>query len=250
MVNSYSAPPVSYGYQTVTNVPVEPVKKKSSPIPYTIGGLVVGAGAGAAIGWEATPFISKKGNIANDFAQKALDIFINKNDDPAKKVYKGSLKVLEGLKNVKTPNDLKSLLNNNKEFAEEMCKGLRLTPDEYIKTITKDNLEANVETISAQIKSTNGNKLQTIKNQIQACWDKASNSFKKNSAVSQDTFDAINETTKGYKNKLIGKYMLIGGLGTALFTFLTYNLIKSAKTKKQAQAIAKTNIQSQNINIQ
>lgn len=251
MVNSYSALPVSYGYQPVTNVPAnQPVEKKKSALPWTLGGLAVGATTGAIIGWKKNPFITKKGNITDDFAQKALDIFINKNDDSAKKIYNGGVNVLEGLKKVKTPDDLKSLLNSNKEFAEELCKGLKQTPDEYIKTITKENLQANKDTISSQISSANKHKLQSIKNQILACWDKTAETFKKGNNVSQDTFDAINEATKGCKNKLIGKYALIGGLGAALVTFLTYQVIKRARKKKQTQAIAQKNVQAQNINIQ
>lgn len=251
MVNSYSAPSASYGYQAVTNVPANntPIKRRTS-IPYVLGGLALGSGVGAAIGWESNPFISKKGEVMDDFAQKTLDIFMKKTDDSTKKIYKGSINILEGLKKVKTTNDLKNLLNNNKDFAEEMCKGLKQTPDEYIKTITIDNLEANKDAITAQINGANKNKLQSIKNQIQACWDKTTNSFKKNKNVSQDTFDSINEATKGYKNKFIGKYALIGGLGTALVTFLTYHLIKAIKTKKQTQKIAQKNVQAQNINIQ
>lgn len=250
MVNSYQNQPVTYGYQTVTNIPAQPPARKKTSIPYTLVGLSVGAGAGALVGWKTNPYMSKSGEVMNDFAQKTLDIFINKHDDSVKKVYKDGLNVLEGLKKVKTPEDLKSLLNNNKDFAQEMCKGLKQTPDEYLKTITKDNLQTNKDAIRSQINGMNGTKLQSIKNQIQACWDKASKTFKKSSDVSQDAFNAIEEATKGFKNKLIGKYALIGGLGTALLSFLTYQIIKGVKAKRQSQAIAQKNVQVQNINNQ
>ena len=251
MVNSYSMTPATYGYSAVTNVPTnKPNTKKSSSVPYTFGGLTIGAGAGALIGWKKNPFIAKNGEVINNFAEKAFNIFINKKDDSAKKIYNDSVNILEGLKKVKTPEDLKTLLNNNKDFTKDMCTGFKQTPDKYIKTITKDNLQANIDTISAQIKATNTNKLQSIKNQIQACWDKSTKTFKKNNNVSQDVFNAINEATQKSKNKLIGKYALIGGLGTALVTFLTYNVIKILKNKKQSQQIAQKNVHAQPVNIQ
>ena len=250
MVNSYSMPTASYGYQAVTNVPTNIPAQKKTSAPYTFGGLAVGAGAGALIGWKSNPFITKQGDVVNNFAQKTFDSFINKTNDSTKKIYKESINILEGLKTIKTTSELETLLNNNKDFVDEMCKGLGQAPDKYIKTITKDNLQANKNTISSQIKAINENKLQTIKNQIQACWDKTTKSFKKSNDVSQEVFDAINETTKGSKNKLIGKYALIGGLGTALIMFISYQLIKFKKMRNQTQAIARKKVQAQNINIQ
>ena len=84
----------------------------------------------------------------------------------------------------------------------------------------------------------NKHELQSMKNWIQACWDKTKKEFKKSTDVTQDAFDAINEATKGYKNKLIGKYALIGGLGAAFVSFLAYQIIKNIKNKKQVQKVS------------
>ena len=115
--------------------------------------------------------------------------------------------------------------------------------------LNKENLSSNIETITARINGINGNKLQAMKNRIQACWDKSSKSFKKSTSVSKDAFDAIEEATKGTKNKQIGRYALIGGLLTALATFSTYQIVKLVKSKKQSQEIAKANVPAQNVNI-
>ena len=72
-------------------------------------------------------------------------------------------------------------LNNNKELADEVCRGLGKTPDKYIETITQENLRANKENIIQRINSMNKHELQSMKNWIQACWDKT----KKTKAVSQ-----------------------------------------------------------------
>ena len=52
-------------------------------------------------------------------------------------------------------------------------------------------------------------------------------------------------TAKGGKNKLIAKYAIIGGLGTALISFTTYHLVKFLKNRKQAQAMTQLQMQAQ-----
>lgn len=253
MVNSYSTP-VNYGYPAVTQIPannpeinanVKQPKKKTSA-PYTFGGLALGAGAGALIGYKTNPYITKKGDVVNSFAQKSFDLFINKNDDTAKKVYNETKNVLESLNCVKTPEDLRTLMNKNKEFFKDMCKELKQTPEQYIRTITEDNLKANTEAISARAKAMNNSKLQSFKNQIQACWDKTRKEFRKSSDVSQDAFDAIKKASSEGKNKLIAKYAIIGGISTALVGFISYHAVKFIKNRKQAQAMAQVQMQAQN----
>ena len=251
MTNPYSGP-LTYPTSPLVNVPTQNVvatEKKKTATPYVLGGLAIGAGTGAIIGSKTNPYISKSGEVVDSFAKEAYGKYINKNNDTAKKVYEQGLKVLDEIKKAKSPEDLKTLLNNNKELADEVCRGLGKTPDKYIETITQENLRANKENIIQRINSMNKHELQSMKNWIQACWDKTKKEFKKSTDVTQDAFDAIKESTKSGKNKLIAKYAAIGGVATALVSFITYKIIQSKKARKEALASKVPPAHVQTVNI-
>ena len=253
MTNPYSGP-LTYPASPIATVPAQQVvvqEKKKTAAPYVIGGLAVGAGTGALVGWKSNPYISKSGEVVDSFAREAFEKYVNKHDDNAKKIYTQSKKVLEEIKNVKTPEGLKTLLDNNKEFATELCKEIETsqTPDKYIKTITQDNLRSNKEDIIQRTKSMNNHKIQSMKNWIQACWDKTKKEFKKSADVTEDAFNAIKESTKTGKNKLIAKYAAIGGVAAALVSFVTYKIVQAKKARKQALASSVPPAHVQTVNI-
>lgn len=253
MTNPYSGP-LTYPASPITTVPAQQVvvqEKRKTAAPYVIGGLAVGAGGGALVGWKSNPYISKSGEVVDSFAKEAFEKYINKHDDSAKKIYTQSKKVLEEIKKVKTPEELKSLLNNNKDFATELCKEVNQNHslDDYFKTITQENLRSNKENIIQRTKSMNNHKIQSMKNWIQACWDKTKKEFNKSTSVTQDAFDAIKESTKIGKGKLMAKYAAIGGAAAALVSFVTYKIVQAKKARKQALASTVPPAHVQTVNI-
>ena len=66
--------------------------------------------------------------------------------------------------------------------------------------------------------------LQDTKNQIQACWNKEKKTFEKADSVKQEVFDAIKNSTKGLKGKMIAKYAAISGLAAGAVAFVAHKL--------------------------
>ena len=233
MTNPYSGP-LTYPASPIATVPAQQVvvqEKKKTAAPYVIGGLAVGAGTGALVGWKSNPYISKSGEVVDSFAREAFEKYVNKHDDNAKKIYTQSKKVLEEIKNVKTPEGLKTLLDNNKEFATELCKEIETsqTPDKYIKTITQDNLRSNKEDIIQRTKSMNNHKIQSMKNWIQACYDSVQNKFQKVPEVTQEAFDAIEKAAKGGNGKRILKIAGAAGVAGAVIGWCIHKLAIAIK---------------------
>lgn len=251
MTNPYSGP-LTYPSSPIATVPAQQVvvqEKKKTAAPYVIGSLAVGAGGGALVGWKSNPYISKSGEVVDSFAKEAFEKYINKHDDSAKKIYTQSKKVLEEIKKVKTPEELKTLLNNNKDFATAILNDVNQNVDKYIETITQENLRSNKENIIQRTKSMNNHKIQSMKNWIQACWDKTKKEFNKSTSVTQDAFDAIKESTKIGKGKLMAKYAAIGGAAAALVSFVTYKIVQTKKARKQALASSIPPAHVQTVNI-
>ncbi len=251
MTNPYSGP-LTYPTSPIATVPAQQVvvkEKKKTATPYVIGSLAVGAGGGALVGWKSNPYISKSGEVVDSFAKEAFEKYINKHDDSAKKIYTQSKKVLEEIKKVKTPEELKTLLNNNKDFATEILNDVNQNVDKYIETITEENLRSNKENIIQRTKSMNSHKIQSMKNWIQACWDKTKKEFNKGTGVTQDAFDAIKESTKIGKGKLMAKYAAIGGAVAALVSFVTYKIVQAKKARRQALAPSVPPAHVQTVNI-
>lgn len=234
MVNSYyQNAPTNFTMQTDSNnIQTMPKKKKAGFLPYTLAGLAVGAGTGAIIGANTNPYIKKSGEAIENFATDVFNKVIENGDEATKKIHKQSKEILNKINKIKTPEELKNLLENNKDFTNNMCNELKQTTDEYLKMITKENFKSNKSTITERINGINKNKLQALKNQIEACWDKNNKKFTKSSNVKQNVFDAIQESCKNFKNKFIAKYAIIGGLVTAITTFIIYQSIKIEKEMK------------------
>ena len=217
MTYSYSSP-MTYGpNQPVTYEGMEYKPQKPSSVPTAIVGALTGAGVGFYLGNKTNPYMTKDGNVTDSFAKNAYEKFVNKNDDSAKKIYNQSQEILKKIDGIKSPEELKALFNNNKEAVEKMCEELKHTTEEFINGVTQDNLGANKKSIKERLNAINENQYQSMKNWIQASWDKTSKKFKKVDNVKQEVFDSIKDSTKGMKTKAIIKYMAIataiGGVG-------------------------------------
>ena len=228
MPQTNSLPPV---YGPNTTVQVKSPKKRSS-IPAGVAGAVVGATvAGTAAGIWGNPYFKNK-EVVNSFAEKSFKNFLDKNSTQ-KDVLNKIKNFLKELEKIKTPEELKTLFTNNNTIAEDYCKILNITLDDYIKTITSDNLAGNKKAISDTISQQCKNKIQLMKNWIQKCWDSSAKEFKKADGISDDVFNSIKEATKGCKLKMVALY---AGIAAAITGVACYATHRFTSKKKQANA--------------
>lgn len=216
MAYSYSGP-LTYEQQPVNYN--NTVKKQPSSIPYGVGGLVVGAAAGGFAGSKINPFVSKNGVATDTFTRKVISNI----PEADKKIYDQCNAVIGAINSSSTTDELKTLISNNKEAANKVLGN----PNEFLQNVTKENLAANKKTLKEKFNTEINTYIQDTKNQIQACWKKEGNKFEKADSVKQETFDAINKSTKGVKGKLIAKYAVIAGLVTGAVAFIAHKIISN-----------------------
>jgi len=223
MTYSYSGP-LTYGPQQ-NGVYYDSMEyKKPSAAPATIGGLVVGGATGAIIGNRKNPYMTKTGEVLDSFAKTAYEKYVNTVADAGKEAYEGGLNILNKNVSVKSPEELKTLLDSNKEAAKEICTELKQTPEEFMGRVTQDNLGKNKTTIKERITAGNNTRYQDMKNQIQACWDKDKKKFVKSDNVKDDVYKAIKKSTNGIKGKIIAKYAAIGAAIAGVVGFIAAKL--------------------------
>ncbi|MBR2430209.1 hypothetical protein IKB17_01940 [bacterium] len=219
MTYSYSNP-VTYGPQQNGVYYEDPSKKKK----FTAGsaaatGVVLGGTVGAIIGARNKSFVSKEGEFTDSFVRTTYDNYMNKAGENSSKAYKESLKILKKIDSVSSPEELKNLLNANPEAAEEICNELKKSPDDFLKNVTKRNLNKNKRTIKTKINANNTTRLQDMRNQIDLCWDANKRKFIKHENVSDDVFNVIKNTKNKIKWSAIGKNALVGAVCTGIFGF-------------------------------
>lgn len=203
----------------------EPIQKKNSSIPL-IAGTIAGAGIGLYAGIKKNPNISKQGDVADTFATKAYEKYAQ-SSETLKRTYNQTIEILNKIKTIKNVDDLKYLFESNKEAVKAFCSGLGQSVEDFTKSITKENLEANKKAITKQLETINKSKIQSMKNWIQSCWDKANKEFVKPDDIKQEVFDAIKDATKGRKAKLVTKYTAIGAVVGGVGTFILSKVLKN-----------------------
>lgn len=210
---TYSYPtPLNYGPNQVPLHYDGMQYREPSSIPYAATGVVIGAGVGGYMGYRKNPYFTKNNEVVDSFAKNAFEKYLNTPSGKGKEIYNGNLEILKNIDSIKTPEELKSLFESNKEAAEDFCLKLNQTTEEYIQNISKDNLNANKKTIKENLTANNNSFYQNMKNNIQACWDKDKKKFKKPDSISDDIFNSIKTTTNGMKTKSTLKYAGFGAL--------------------------------------
>ncbi len=214
MTYSYTGP-LTYGQQQPT-IYDGMAKKEPSSIPFGIGGLVLGAAAGGIAGSKVNPYVSKTGIATDTFSSKVL----SKLPEADKKVYNQCDAILKAINKASTPEELQAVLTTNKEAADKVLGNA----NDFMQNVTEENLAANKKTLRNKFSTEISTVLQDTKNQIQACWNKESKTFEKADSVKQEMFDAIKNSTKGLKGKIIAKYAAISGLVTGAVAIVAHKL--------------------------
>lgn len=216
---------MTYSY-SVTNPTgyrdVSKVKNKSS-LPAAASGLVAGGAIGAFAGFKKNSITDKVG-IKDSFAKKVEERLLNESGESAKKIHNQEADIIKTINKVKSPEELRALFAENKDAAKEICKSLKQTPDEFLQTITSDNLKQNKETIKNWFIGEHNNRFQSLKNQIQFCWDKEEKKFTQSPNVKNNVYDAIIKTQKSIKKVSIIKYGTIGAAIGAAVGFIISKL--------------------------
>ena len=218
MTVSYSNPLVYGSQKEINNI-------QDTRTTSTIGGafvasVAVGGAGGLTAGIIKNPYISKKGEITDTFARSVYENV----DSAGKEAYKESLNILKEIDKVKTPEELKTLFNNNKKAAEEVVNGTGESVENFLEKINNDNLKSNKNTIKEKIKATNNSRFQDMKNRILSYWDKDKKKFISTN-TDDEVFKAIKKSRFGIKAKTIAKYTAIGALAAGVIGVICTKLL-------------------------
>ena len=224
MTYSYSTP-LTYGPQQEAVYYEGTTHQKASSLPATIGTAVIGGGIGSYIGYKKAPKMMKNGEITDSFVKTTFENYINKSTDSGKEAYKEGLNILNKIDSVKNPEELKKIMDANKEAAKEICAEMKQTPEEFLSNISKDNLKENTKFIKEKITAGNNARYQNFKNQIQACWDKEKKTFVKKETVKEEVYNVIKNSNNKIKGKIIAKYAAIGAGIAGLMGFVASKFI-------------------------
>ena len=224
MTVSYPAP-LTYnqaGYQ-------QPVPKKKSCAGGAIAGATLGAVTGGVIAAKTNPHISKSGEVVEEFAQRAYQNFVDGGTDLAKKVHQQGVDIINNIKKVKNPDELRDLFNTNKEAVENYCKSVGQTIDEFLSTVTERNLKDNKEAVKNWFNTEAKTKLNSMKNWIQASYDATEKKFAKVPEVAQEAFEAIEKAANSGNGGRIAKTAAVVGVVGAIAGWCIHNLARAIK---------------------
>ena len=220
MNNNYYGQPYNQAYQPYQG-------QKSSGLP-VVGLAAVGAVGGGAVGFFKNRYpISKDGTVADSFAKAAFKKHVDKNlSSNGKEFFKQIDNIMSKVDKIKTPEEFKKLLKDNKLVSESNINGLSL--DTLLETVNSDNIKSKKETLKKSIEAINEYNIDNMKETIKACWDKEGKKFVKPSGIKDNLFDVIKNTKRNDQWKKAGKYAgitaaIVGGLAILYNIFVPKN---------------------------
>lgn len=222
---SYQAP-LSYnqaGYQPY------PQQKKKTCAGGAITGATLGAITGGVIAAKTNPYVSKSGEVVEEFAQKAYQNFVDAGSDAIKEAHNQAKNIINKIKTIKTTDELKTLLTDNYKGLESYIQNKKQSLDEFLNNISERNLKQNKEAIKNWLEVDFKDKLQDMKNWIDACYDGGKKKFDKATTVTQEAFDAIEKAAKGGNGAKILKTAGVAGVAGAIVGWCVHNLARSIK---------------------
>ena len=225
MTVSYPAP-LTYnqaGYQPVYQ------EKKKTATGGTIAGATLGAVTGGVIAAKANPYISKNGEVIEEFAQKAYQNLVDGGTDLAKKVHEQTVDIINNIKKVKNPDELRDFFTKNKEAIEDYCQRAGKSIDDFLSTVREGNLKNNKIDIKNWFDKDLKTKLNSMKNDILACFDAQQKKFVPVQEVAQDAFDAIEKAASGGNGARVLKIAGAAGVVGAVVGWCIHKLAIAIK---------------------
>lgn len=196
-------------------MPVEGVSNlKNNTGLYAIGAGLVGAGAGAAVGYYTKPFM-KDGAPTDEFVKKFSYNFIETLDESQKKQYFGIVETLKNFDKVSNAEELKELCRNN-----ELIKQSDML-DDFLLIIDETGFEEAKPNIKEFFQMHLDCREDVIKDILNASWDNNAKKFVYNAKeISKEGFEALKKSAKRIQVKHSAIYGSVGaavlGLGTLL----------------------------------
>ena len=175
MTSSYMMNGNYYGPQyNQTYSPYQNQNNRGLPV---IGLATGGALAGGAVGFFKNRFpVSKDGTVADSFAKAAFQKHVDKNlSSNGKEFFKQIDNIMSKVDKIKTPEEFKKLLKDNKLVSESNINGLSL--DTLLETVNSDNLKSKKDALKKSIEAINEYNIDNMKETIKACWDKEGKKF-------------------------------------------------------------------------
>ena len=190
---------------------------KKSAVPALLTGASIGAVGGAVLGASKKPKIFHNGVLSDEFIKNVHKNYI-KTNEAAKNAFNETKGFIGKLGDVKTLDDLKTLVNSNEKAFADIKSSINLD------NISTTNLKENVQVMKNNLKSKMDLNYQDLKNKILNCWNSEKKCFEKVDNVAEDVFKSIKKTDTPHlktilKSAGIGA-VLIGGIAFAVHKFM------------------------------
>lgn len=204
---------------------------KDNSTPSTFGIMTLGAIGGGIVGFFKNRYpIGKDGTVSDTFAKEVFERNLAENRPESSKNYFYQLKnVLKKLDKINSPEEFKTLLNQNKEILEDQCRGI--SSDTLLDAVNSTNLKNSKKALKESLEAIMNFEIQKTKNAIKLGWNSDSKKFIKTPEFKDNKLFEIITNTKSYGQwKKALKY---GGITSGILGALTIGykmLVPSRRT--------------------
>lgn len=203
---------------------VDGVNGNNNTALYTGIGAVAGAGAGVAAGYLTKPFL-KDGAPTDTFLKKIEANVVKIQSPEEQKSYEQAKQKLETLKNIKTKEELRQVVNNSDVEAVLKADTLQEIDSldfEVLKKAILDKIEKEVNSNDSSIKGA-----------FESSWDANKKKFVHDAEnISLEGFNAVKNAARSIQGKYAAIY---GSIGAAVLGLGTYLCTKGKGSNSAAQ---------------
>ena len=143
----------------------------------TVGIMAVGGVAGGSVGYLKNRYpIGSDGQVSDSFTREVFDKNLKKNTSSEAQNYFKQLKtVLKKIDKVKSPEDFKKLIKENKDIIDDQCKGI--STGTLLDGVNSTNLQSSKTSLKESLEAIMNFELVKTKNAIRLGWNSESKKF-------------------------------------------------------------------------
>ena len=185
----------------------------------TVGMMAVGGVAGGSVGYLKNRYpIGSDGQVSDSFTREVFDKNLKKNTSSEAQNYFKQLKtVLKKIDKVKSPEDFKKLIKENKDIIDDQCKGI--STGTLLDGVNSTNLQSSKTSLKESLEAIMNFELVKTKNAIRLGWNSESKKFIKTPEFKDSKlFNIIKSTKSSNQWKKALKY---GGVTAGIMGALT-----------------------------
>ena len=185
----------------------------------TVGMMAVGGVAGGSVGYLKNRYpIGSDGQVSDSFTREVFDKNLKKNTSSEAQNYFKQLKtVLKKIDKVKSPEDFKKLIKENKDIIDDQCKGI--STGTLLDGVNSTNLQSSKTSLKESLEAIMNFELVKTKNAIRLGWNSESKKFIKTPEFKDGKlFNIIKNTKSSNQWKKALKY---GGVTAGIMGALT-----------------------------